>query len=112
MTFKSSGQNVLLALTIALQIQVYHKYSQNREAVAELLKELEIYTSNNYSTTETPQATYVWEVHNVLGQVYSVLDQAENEIEHYEAAIKILMASTKVPPEVYTTYALLHKSKS
>ena len=72
---------------------------------------VKIYTFNNYSTTETPQATDVWEVHNVLGQVYSGLDQAENEIEHYEAAIKILVESTKVPPEVYTTYMLLHKSK-
>ena len=42
----------------------------------------------------------MWEAHDALAQTYSGLNQPEKEINHYRKAIKILIASTKVPPEV------------
>ena len=81
-------------------MQLYHKSGQHQLAVDELLKELEIYTVNHYSTTERPEATDVWQVHDILAQAYDGLNQTDKEIEHYETAISILVDSTTIPPEV------------
>ena len=61
---------------------------------------MQVYKANRYSTTELPEATEVWEAHDALAQTYSGLNQPDKEINHYRKAIKILTASTKVPPEV------------
>ena len=90
----------VFVLNNLLTLQLYHKFGQPQLAVDELLKELEIYTVNHYSTTECPEATDVWQVHDILAQAYDGLNQTDKEIEHYEIAISILVDSTTIPPEV------------
>ncbi|XP_067943822.1 tetratricopeptide repeat protein 28-like [Watersipora subatra] len=92
------GENHLdVAKTHGLLGRIHHKFGHNKDAAEELNKELQIYENHGYC--KEYGAADLWQVHDVLAQVYDNLREPDIEIRHYELAIEILVASTYAPPE-------------